>query len=42
MITKYPFFFSTVNKLMSIGVIGAGQMGIGIGIVANSIAGMNV
>lgn len=42
MISRFPFFFSTVNKLASIGVVGAGQMGIGIGIVANNIAGMSV
>ena len=36
------FGFSSTNNIKHVGVIGAGQMGTGIGIVASRVAGLNV
>lgn len=41
-LTSCSFLMPCNSQLASIGVVGAGQMGIGIGIVANNIAGMSV
>jgi 3-hydroxybutyryl-CoA dehydrogenase len=43
MLTKlFKKSFSTQNTIKSFGVVGSGQMGTGIAIVANKIANLNV
>lgn len=42
MISQAARRFATSHSIKSIGVVGAGQMGTGIGIVASRVAGLNV
>jgi 3-hydroxyacyl-CoA dehydrogenase len=42
MIWKAIQKFSTHNSIKTFGVVGAGQMGTGIAIVANKVGGLNV